>query len=120
MLPLALVGMALGGRRRGAAPLILFFLSYAASVILFYNFSRYRMPVVPVVIVFAAAGLVGIAEGIRRRDRVRTALVLGFLVVAYVFVHRDITTDHFGMYHFNLALHHRDSAPQHRVRAVVL
>jgi 4-amino-4-deoxy-L-arabinose transferase-like glycosyltransferase len=120
LLPLALVGMGLGRRRRGAAPLILFFLSYATSVILFYNFSRYRMPVVPVVIVFAAAGAVGIAEGLRRRDRVRTALVLGLLVVVYVFVHRDITTDNFATYHFNLALHHRESAARHRSRAVVL
>jgi 4-amino-4-deoxy-L-arabinose transferase-like glycosyltransferase len=117
LLPLALVGMGLGWRRRGAAPLILFFLSYAVSVILFYNFSRYRMPVVPVVIVFAAAGVVGIAEGLRRRDRVRTALVLGLLVVAYVFVHRDITTDNFATHHFNLALHHRESAARHRSRA---
>jgi hypothetical protein len=117
LLPLALVGMGLGWRRRGAAPLILFFFSYAASVIVFYNFSRYRMPVVPVVIVFAAAGLVGIAEGLRRRDRVRTALVVGFLVLAYVFVHRDIRTDNFATYHFNLALHHRESAARHRSRA---
>jgi 4-amino-4-deoxy-L-arabinose transferase-like glycosyltransferase len=120
LLPLALVGMGLGRRRRGAAPLILFFFSYAASVILFYNFSRYRMPVVPVVIVFAAAGLVGIADGLRRRHRVRTALALGFLVVAYVFVHRDLTSDDFATHHFNLALHHHESAARHRARAEAL
>jgi 4-amino-4-deoxy-L-arabinose transferase-like glycosyltransferase len=117
LLPLALVGMGLGRRRRGAAPLILFFFSYAASVILFYNFSRYRMPVVPVVIVFAAAGLVGIVDGLRRRDRLRTALAVGFLLVAYVFVNRDITTDDFATQHFNLALHHHESAARHRSRA---
>ena len=116
LLPLALVGIGLGWRRRGAPPLVLFFLSYTASGILFYNFSRYRMPVVPVVIVFAAAGLVGVADGLRRRDRVRSALALGFLAISYPWVYRDLTTETFATYHFNLALHHRDAAAQHRAR----
>ena len=117
LLPLAGIGMLLGWRRRGAAPLLLFFASTALSVVLFYNFSRYRMPVVPVVIVFAAAGAMGVVRVLRRRDWARAALWLAALGVGYAGVYRDLTSDSFATYHFNLALHHREHAAESRARA---
>ncbi len=60
--PLALVGIGLGWRRGiwrqpGPALLLLFLLSYALSVILFFVSSRYRLPVVPVLLLFAVWGV---------------------------------------------------------------
>ena len=37
-------------------------LAYAASVVVFYVFARYRYPLVPLLILFAAAGLVALPE----------------------------------------------------------
>lgn len=54
--PLALAGLALTWRRREPALrlLRLFTLSYMASVLLFFVAARYRMPVIPVLLIFAA------------------------------------------------------------------
>jgi tetratricopeptide (TPR) repeat protein len=40
-------------------------LGYAGSVVLFYVFSRYRFPLVPMLILFAAAGLASLREAFR-------------------------------------------------------
>ena len=60
--PLALVGIGLGWKRGiwrqpGPALLLLFLLSYALSVILFFVSARYRLPVVPVLLLFAVWGV---------------------------------------------------------------
>src|SRR5262249_29137988 len=59
-------------------------LGLAGSVVCFYVMSRYRYPIMPVVILFAAAALVGIPELARQSARRWTpgiALVLGFVVL---------------------------------------
>jgi tetratricopeptide (TPR) repeat protein/4-amino-4-deoxy-L-arabinose transferase-like glycosyltransferase len=63
--PLALVGIGLAWRaglhrRPGPALLLLFALSYALSVVLFFAAARYRLPVVPVLLLFA---VYGVAQG---------------------------------------------------------
>ena len=56
--PLALAGVVLTWPRRGRLwPLYLIVLVYALSVVVFYVFARYRYPLVPVVLLFAAAAL---------------------------------------------------------------
>jgi len=42
-------------------------LAYAASVVVFYVFARYRYPLVPLLMLFAAAGLVALPELVRTR-----------------------------------------------------
>lgn len=54
--PLAILGMAVGGRRRDRMLLVLFVLLYTVAVVLFFVCARFRMPVAPVLAVFAAAG----------------------------------------------------------------
>jgi len=49
-------------RRRRLVPLYLLFLSYVGTVLLFYVFWRYRLPFVPFLTLFAAAGLVGLRD----------------------------------------------------------
>jgi tetratricopeptide (TPR) repeat protein len=56
---LGLVGVAVTARRwRACLPLYLFELSYMAGLVLFFIHSRYRLPLVPVLVVFSAAAVV--------------------------------------------------------------
>lgn len=56
--PLAALGICLTwNQRRRLWPLYAMIFGYAGSVVLFYVFSRYRFPLVPMLILFAVAGL---------------------------------------------------------------
>ena len=60
--PLALLGIGLlwrvgPHRKSGSALLLLFLFSYALSVVLFFVTARYRLPVVPVLLLFAVYGV---------------------------------------------------------------
>ena len=73
LVPLALLGVVVTWPMRSR--LWVFYamtLAYAASVVMFYVFARYRYPLVPLLMIFAAAGLVADA---RRSWRSRTATV---------------------------------------------
>lgn len=69
LLPLAVVGF-LWSRSKWRTTWILpaMAIVYAASVVLFFVSSRYRFPVVPILLPFSAAGIVGIASIFRSRD----------------------------------------------------
>lgn len=67
--PLALIGVAFGWRERKAASLLgLIALAYLATLLVFYVFGRYRFPLVPVLVIFAARGIDG-ALGLAGRSR---------------------------------------------------
>ena len=63
----------------------LYALAYTASVVLFFPAARYRMPVVPVLIAFAAFAAFQLYLGLRRRAYVRTTVLalplVGLLVL---------------------------------------
>ncbi len=64
--PLAALGICMTWEnRRRLWPLYLMLLGYAASVALFYVFSRYRFPLAPILVVFAAAGLTRLRDIMR-------------------------------------------------------
>lgn len=74
VLALAAAGIAVSlPRWREMLPLALAGGSYMASVMLFFNFGRFRLPALPILCVFAGAGIVAIARPLRRlaatRDR---------------------------------------------------
>lgn len=75
--PLALAGL-LRRRRRDESLFLFTGGVYALSVLLFFVNARYRLPLVPVFIVFAAAGLVRLARaiGTDRREAARLAVIL--------------------------------------------
>lgn len=52
--PLAVLGLILAIHRRGQDPTTLFVLAYAATVVTFFPTSRYRSPMLPVLLVLAA------------------------------------------------------------------
>ena len=85
--PLSLLGLGLSTRGKWTPPIALlrlYALVYTASVVLFFPAARYRMPVVPVLITFAAFAAFQVYLGVRRRAYIRTtvlALPLGGLLV---------------------------------------
>jgi 4-amino-4-deoxy-L-arabinose transferase-like glycosyltransferase len=81
---LGLIGMAVAIRRRAAPPeLVLFVAVYSVSVALFFVFSRYRLPLVPPLAVFAGAAL---AEGVAllRAGRPRPVLLAALATVPLI------------------------------------
>lgn len=74
---LAVPGLFLARRLPDARLLTLVLVGSAASVILFFVFGRYRLPVVGVYVLFAATAVDGVIDGVRRRAwRPPAAIVL--------------------------------------------
>ena len=80
--PLGLAGLALALRDRKGALLAWFTLSYYLSLLGFYVVDRYRIPLVPPLLCFAAYGLVSLRGLIATRDRKNLALYIAVLIVA--------------------------------------
>lgn len=81
--PLALLGVfASWPERRRLLPLYLLFLAYTASLLAFYVFARYRMPLVPILALFAAAGVMGLRGFLRRSSPSRRAASLAAFAAA--------------------------------------
>ncbi len=67
--PLAAVGIAAVWRQRDQLWILyLIVLSMAASVAIFYVFARYRFPMVPVLVLFAAAAIVEVLRMMQEKD----------------------------------------------------
>jgi Flp pilus assembly protein TadD len=94
--PLALVGMWISRRKPAAVLLIAFIFSYMGTVIAFFINARYRLPVVPCLILFAVAGAVWLAERFRRRDLRSLAAGAAAVAVLAVFVNVDFYGTHVG------------------------
>jgi tetratricopeptide (TPR) repeat protein len=68
LVPLALFGVIVTWPRRSRLRVVYAMaVAYAASVVLFYVFARYRYPLVPFLMLFAAAGLMAVPDAIRAR-----------------------------------------------------
>ncbi len=66
--------------------LLLFAVAYASSVVLFFVFARYRLPIYPVLAVFAAWGVVRLLDSWRERNRrVQIVGVALILILAVLF-----------------------------------
>lgn len=85
-LVLGTLGLVLAVARRRAPPELLLFLGvYATSVAMFFVFSRYRLPLVPVLAPFAGHGVLEVMRAARARDLRPVALAaLAALVVGAV------------------------------------
>jgi 4-amino-4-deoxy-L-arabinose transferase-like glycosyltransferase len=104
LLPLAFVGAAFARRNRRALLLATFALVYAATVIAFFNMSRYRIPVLPSVQVLAAAGAVGLAQRLQRREWRGVLPALLFLALAWPAVYQEVSPRRFARVHGNVAV----------------
>ncbi len=82
LVPLAAAGIAVTWpRRRRLLPLYLMLGLYAASVIAFYVFARYRYPLAPLLMLFAAAGGDHLARAARRTAPLPRAPLVAALVL---------------------------------------
>jgi hypothetical protein len=81
VLGLALVGLARLRWTAGASLLLLLLLAYNAAHVVAYATTRFRLPVLPVVFMMAAAAVVGGREGSLRPLPGRRAVLLGLLVL---------------------------------------
>jgi cytochrome c-type biogenesis protein CcmH/NrfG/4-amino-4-deoxy-L-arabinose transferase-like glycosyltransferase len=75
--PLAVLG-AVFNWRRIPAPVILFIVLYPLSIILVFVAGRYKVPLVPILAILAAAGLVSAIKSVqlRRREVIKIAVVI--------------------------------------------
>ncbi|MFQ5490635.1 MAG: ArnT family glycosyltransferase, partial [Phycisphaerae bacterium] len=98
LLPLAIWGMVRAGPRRPGAWLAVgFVVCLAFSVILFFTASRYRLPIVPPLAIFAVAGAVHIYRQWTSGQRRRAAGSLSCVLVAAILVNLPITTPYDGV-----------------------
>ncbi|MGH2571843.1 MAG: hypothetical protein ACRDGR_11490, partial [bacterium] len=89
--PLAMVGLVLGLLPRPRPWLLYAFaMPQALVVVLTVVGGRYRLPVVPFLIAFAALAAARIAEWIRARRWVPSAMALAGVAVGAVIAHRDV------------------------------
>jgi 4-amino-4-deoxy-L-arabinose transferase-like glycosyltransferase len=81
--PLALVGMALAWRRLGrrVIPLLAYVVLFMGSVVLFFVCARFRLPVVPVLLLFAGFAALELVERARRGRRRVTAVAVALLLL---------------------------------------
>jgi tetratricopeptide (TPR) repeat protein len=89
--PLGLTGLWLGGRdprtRRGANLLALLLLGLCVSVVLFFVFGRYRLPMVVLLLPAAGHAVAVVVEAVRRRQPLRDlAAALPVAVIAFALV----------------------------------
>jgi tetratricopeptide (TPR) repeat protein len=74
--PLGILGLVVAWpRRRALAPLYVLLFGYMGTVMLFFNFARFRAPVVPILALFASAGGFAIGRAIGRTARWGSALL---------------------------------------------
>lgn len=105
--PLAGWGL-VAGRQRWRSCLLLYVLIVGGvvSVIPFFVFARYRLPVVPAVLVFAAAGATSIGRQIAARDwlslRPACAIVVALAVVVNWRIYDPIGSGHLATSYFNI------------------
>jgi tetratricopeptide (TPR) repeat protein len=119
--PLAVLGICLTwGQRERLWVLYTMLLGYATSVTSFYVFSRYRFPLAPMLILFAAAGLVGLRDAIREARWRGLITGIATAVVAATVCNSAMVTETFirASTHYNIAdgLLTQQSNPQQAIQ----
>jgi tetratricopeptide (TPR) repeat protein len=85
--PLSILGMAIGLRRwRRNLLLYLFILSYSLSVVIFFVCSRFRMPVVPFLIIFTSFFIWWTIDMVKRKEFSKLLIPLPALLILLVFL----------------------------------
>lgn len=125
--PLALAATVFVFRRpQGWSLLAVFFVLYMATVVLFFCPARFRLPVVPILIVAAAAGVFEMLAAMGRRELLRVGAWGLSALLAAVFIQtnppdrRDFDHQSEAEGHFILGLHAwrgAESTPQDAARA---
>lgn len=108
--PLALVGIALAWpRRKELAPLLIFFVAYIPTVILFLVTARHRLTVIPIMLLFAAFTVFYLWDSIRSKISPRTLIAVGAMITLVILSNTnffDLGFRNIAQTHYNLALTH--------------
>ena len=118
--PLALLGLILAVRNRGFTLPMAFIAVYALSIVAFFVTARYRIPMIPLLLVYAAYGGYRLAQSLRRKTWLGVALYAGALVLFVAISNRGVTQmDMAGdpLIHFNIATAHSKEGDFDRARA---
>jgi 4-amino-4-deoxy-L-arabinose transferase-like glycosyltransferase len=108
MLPLALLGIALSAPHwRRLFPLYAMIAVYLATALMFFVVSRYRMPAVPILIVFAAFGVWHCLDAARTRRFRELAVALATVALFGVAAHVNLVTPKLAVAHYNLGNKYR-------------
>lgn len=124
LMPLAALGMlVMWPERRRLAIIYALTITYAASVVMFFVFARYRYPLVPFLLLFAACGTLAIVDVLRQRRWLALGLTAGLAVFANVPVlspalMKSITENNLGTALMDQKRY--DEAIAHHDRAIVL
>lgn len=113
LLPLALMGIYVHrDRRRDLAPLYFFVLAYSPTIVLFLVTARHRLPLIPFLIILAAAGVVKLVHARRGRSG-REWIIIGLVFLVSVFVlnrtYYDLGSDNKFQIHFNNGLRYEST-----------
>lgn len=94
--PLSLIGLYITWHHRSStiALIRLYALTYVLSVVLFFVAARYRMPVLPVLIVFASVGGLGIYNSVRRGTGWRRSKTLWIFAALTLVFNLPSAADH--------------------------
>ena len=90
ILALATLGIILSLKKKRTWLISLFIISYAFSIIIFFVTARYRMPIVPFLIIFSSYTIYWIIDKIRRRDFRNAALVSIIFIVIFTMCNLDL------------------------------
>jgi tetratricopeptide (TPR) repeat protein len=91
IIPLALFGVAVNLRRfQRLAYLYLFVIAYSVSIVLFFVSTRYRLPLLPALCLFAASGVGYVYEKWKRVERAGLFPSLALLAVLFAFCNRAL------------------------------
>jgi tetratricopeptide (TPR) repeat protein len=91
LVPLAVLGvLATWHQRSRLGPYYAMAMTYATAVVMFYVSARYRLPLVPFLILFASAGLAALPSIVRTAGRARIAAAAAVVVVVAVITNRPL------------------------------
>jgi 4-amino-4-deoxy-L-arabinose transferase-like glycosyltransferase len=101
--PLGLLGAGLALRRwRPLLPLYAMFGVYLSAALIFFVLSRYRLPAVPILMIFGAYALTRIIDTVRARQLSRLAAMAATLAALVVLTNLPLREDNLYMAYFNL------------------
>ena len=107
--PIALFGIVLTRRDwRRLMPLYAMLGTVVATMLVFFVLSRYRMPAIPVLTVFAAAGVVSAWDALHRRQVGRVLLAAALAIAFGFIVNRTVLREDLSVAYYNLGNRYRE------------
>jgi tetratricopeptide (TPR) repeat protein len=91
---LASIGLFITPRTKPVQAARLYLIFYSLTIILFFVPARYRMPLVPILIVFAAYTVFWVVKHITAKQYKKIGLVMVICALGLVFVYSDILNQH--------------------------